>query len=96
MSILISVLMACGLVSEIIGAVLMARQFANVPWRQLTRVLLSALARGETAQGIGRIAELSGEKPIEIVQGLAFVCLGISIKLFAELLELSLKLMHSS
>lgn len=81
MVIIATALVLLGLLSEIVGIILMARQFANVPWSEVVQVLFSALWRGPTARGMRSIAEMSGEKPVHFVQGLGFASLGITLQM---------------
>lgn len=80
-----------GLIVEVVGVVMMARQFANVPFIQLPAVLISALISKKAARNLIAISEMSGDKPMEFVQGLGCVCLGIMVQVAGATVELALK-----
>jgi hypothetical protein len=80
------VVMIVGLLVEMTGVVLMARQFANVRLKQLPGALVAALFR--RCDALVQIAKMSGDRPTDFVQGLGFACLGILIQASATLIDI--------
>jgi len=83
---LAEMVMVVGLLVEMTGVLLMARQFANVRLKQLPGALVSALFR--RCDALVEIAEMSGDQPTDFVQGLGFACLGILIQASATVIDI--------
>jgi hypothetical protein len=77
-----------GMIFEIIGALLLANRYLNMPWWSRLGVLTSAVYGGKSAQRAEAIAELSGESAKYAIRGLGFLCLGFLFRTLPSIAEL--------
>jgi hypothetical protein len=80
-----------GMIFEIIGALLIANRYLNMPWWSRLGVLTSAVYGGKLAQRAEAIAELSGERTKDALRGLGFLCLGFALRTLPSIAELLAK-----
>lgn len=88
------ILQIAGSVLEIVGAVLMAKRYANVPRDEFLRVLLSALWSRNTkdVEAAEQIAVLTPEDTRQILRGLALIALGFALQAVSNTATLIAKL----
>jgi hypothetical protein len=74
-----------GLILEIVGVFFTAARYTKIPWDQIPRAFISALWQGPHAEAAAVVAEgLAKERPpqlLRILQGIAFIVLGLAIQL---------------
>lgn len=79
------ILHCIGIAIEIIGVFLTASRFTRIVWWQIPLAFFSALWRGEPGQAAAFLAGWNEERFLSLLQGIAFVLLGLLVQLIAVL-----------
>jgi hypothetical protein len=73
---------------EIIGALMLANRYLNMPWWARGRVLFSAIYYGKRAREAAAIADMSAERSKIVLRGLGFLCVGFILRTLPSIAEL--------
>ena len=77
-----------GMVLEIIGAMMMANKYLNERPRDVLAILVSAIFGTRRAQGAAAIADMSGERFMLTLRGLALICAGFVLRTIPSIVHL--------
>jgi hypothetical protein len=86
-----------GSVFEISGAYLMANHYLNAPKEQIPRLFISVLrwkdqgSDAEIERTVNRLRELSPERTIITIRGLAFISIGFFIQALSTIISMLLQ-----